>query len=325
LEGLQEIGVIWRGELGQSLKSGRIVVLLVLFLLFTGLTLLGIGWLSWQWNQKQQKAFEDEIANSPYKEDLDPAKVAEMRKKAADNNEGKKFIVNLLFSDDDAALGEALLAIPFVLLIVFKLSIIFLPLFIALMGFDQLSAEIGSRSIRYLVVRARRSSLVLGKFATQGTVLALLMLVCVVAMIVVSLIVDPDFTTGKAALTLLKLWVVSVVFSLAYLGLTTFCSALFRQPAVSLVLNVILLFVVWFIALIGDAYRLPGQSATSMSLASLKPESVVGYVRYVSVWHFSADLIHPHWQRFGAAGLAHLGFAMVFLGAAYLVLRARDV
>jgi ABC-type transport system involved in multi-copper enzyme maturation permease subunit len=325
LEGLQEIGVIWRSELGQSLKSGRIVVLLVLFLLFTGLALTGIGWASWQWNQKQSKAFEDEIAQSPYKDDLDPAKVAEMRKKATEGSEGKKFIINFLFSDDDAALGEALLAIPFVLLIVFKLSIIFLPLFITLMGFDQLSAEIGTRSIRYLVVRVRRSSLVLGKFVTQATVLALLMLVCVVAMIVVSLMVDPDFTVGKAMVTLLKLWLVSVVFSLAYLALTSMCSALFRQPPVSLVLNIILLFVVWFIALIGDAYRLPGSNAASMSLQSLKPESVVGYVRYLSVWHFSADLIHPNWQRFGAAGLAHLGFAMLFLGAAYLVLRARDV
>src|SRR5581483_5056717 len=97
----------------------------------------------------------------------------------------------------------------------------------------------------------------------------------------------------------------------------------FRQPAVSLVLNIIALFVIWFVALIGDAYRLPGQSAASMSLSSLKPESVIGYIRYTSVWHFSSDLIHPAWQRFGAAGLAHLGFAMLFLGAAYLVLRAR--
>src|SRR5262249_53742615 len=150
--------------------------------------------------------------------------------------------------------------IPFVLLIVFKLSIIFLPLFITLMGFDQLSAEIGSRSIRYLVVRARRSSLVLGKFFTQATVLSLLMLVCVIAMVVTSLIVDPDFTIGKAAVVLLKLWLVSVVFSLAYLALTSLCSSLFKQPAVSLVLNIILLFIVWFVALIGDAYRLPGTS-----------------------------------------------------------------
>jgi ABC-2 type transport system permease protein len=325
LEGLREIGVIWRSELGQALKSGRVVVLLVLFLLFTAIALLLIGGASHWWNQRQEKAFDDEIAQSPYKDDLDPSKIAEQKKKATEGNKEKKFLVNMLFSDDDAALAEALLAIPFVLLIVFKLTIIFLPLFITLIGFDQISSEIGTRSIRYLVVRVRRSSLVLGKFLTQATVLAMLMLICVTAMVAVSLWVDPDFTAGKAALTLLKLWAVSVVFSWAYLGLSSLCSSMFRQPAVSLVLNMIALFVVWFIALIGDFYRLPGSSADSMSLSSMKTESALGYVRYASVWHFSADLIHPSWQRFGAAGLAHVGYAMIFLGGAYLVLRARDV
>ncbi len=58
---------------------------------------------------------------------------------------------------------------------------------------------------------------------------------------------------------------------------------------------------------------------------ALKSESWVAYLRYLSVWHYSADLIHPEWQRFGLAALAHVGFAMIFLGASYLVLRERDV
>ena len=47
--------------------------------------------------------------------------------------------------------------LPGVIENVFKVSLFFLPLYIALMGFDQISGEVGPRSIRYLTLRARRS------------------------------------------------------------------------------------------------------------------------------------------------------------------------
>src|SRR5258707_878339 len=69
---------------------------------------------------------------------------------------------------------DSLAAIPIVLLVVFKLTLRFLPLFIALMGFDQLAGEVGPKSIRYLVVRAKRSSMILGKLLSQVTLFDLL-------------------------------------------------------------------------------------------------------------------------------------------------------
>lgn len=325
MAGLQEIGIIWRGELVRSLKSGRAVVLLLLFLLFTSLLLAITGFFSYSVTASQERKFDDEIANSPYKDDLDPKKVAEQRAKSSNTSGFKKFAINSLFAEDDAALAEMLLALPFGLLIVFKLTLIFLPLFITLMGFDQISGEISTKSIRYLAVRVRRSSLVLGKFLAQASVLALLTLISVLLMVAVSLFVDPDFTFGKAAGTFVKLWLVAVVFSLAYTALASTCSSMFKQPAVSLVVNMILLFVIWFVALVGNLFQIPGQAVSGMSISSYKTESVAAYLRYLSVWNYSGDLIHPSWQRFGAAGAAHLGFAMIFLAASYLVLRARDV
>jgi ABC-type transport system involved in multi-copper enzyme maturation permease subunit len=193
------------------------------------------------------------------------------------------------------------------------------------MGFDQISGEISTKSIRYLVVRVRRSSLVVGKFLTQTTVLALLTGVCVLAMVLVSLAVDPDFHFGKAAVTFLKLWAVALVFSLAYLALASMCSALFRYPSLSLVVNIIALFFIWAVALVGNIYQLPGHTASAMTFSSYKTESVISYLRYLSVWNYSPDLIHPQWERWGAAGAAHVGFALIFLAGSYLVLRARDV
>jgi hypothetical protein len=91
------------------------------------------------------------------------------------------------------------------------------------------------------------------------------------------------------------------------------------------VLNVIALFVIWFLALIGGAVRFPGEVAEQGTLAMLKAESAVAYLRYASVWFYGDDLLHPHWGRFLTAALVHVGFGLVFLGLAQLALKKRDL
>jgi ABC-type transport system involved in multi-copper enzyme maturation permease subunit len=311
LNGLKEIGVVWRGEVGRSLKSGRVIVLLVLFSLFTGLALTTIGWLARQVVAQAQTRATDQGLD-----DEATSKLAQ---------EAKKQFVSSFYAGDDADLTETLLAIPLVLLVVFSFSMRFVPAFVALMGFDQIAGEIGPRSIRYLVVRVRRSSILLGKFLAQFTVLGLLMLVAVAMMVITARITNDDFELAVAALTFVKLWSASMVLSVPYLALTSLCSTLFRQSPVALVFNLIVLICIWLLALVGEAYRLPGEAAAEQSLTMLKSESPLGYLRYASVFHFAADLLHPHRQRFGAAGLAHLGYALVFLGLGFVVLRRRDL
>jgi hypothetical protein len=48
-------------------------------------------------------------------------------------------------------------------------------------------------------------------------------------------------------------------------------------------------------------------------------------LRYATPSHYSTDLLHPRWTAFAGSGLAYLGFAALFLIAAWAVLRARDV
>jgi ABC-2 type transport system permease protein len=312
LNGLSETLVIWRGEVTRAFKSGRVIVLLVLFGLFTGLALTTVGWIA-----KQVTAKAEEQATERNLDQEDKAKVIA---------EAKKQFVGSLYAADDEALTETLVAIPLVLLIVFSFSMRFVPAFVALMGFDQIAGEIGPRSIRYLVVRARRSSIMLGKFLAQFTVLGALMLITVAMMVVGGKLTTDEWELAQAALTFVKLWSASMVLAVPYLALTSLCSSIFRQAPVSLVFNLIVLFVIWFLALLGEAFRLPGEAVVEKSLSSaIKTESVLGYLRYGSVYHFAADLLHPHWQRFGAAGLAHLGYAMVFLGLGFVILRRRDL
>lgn len=310
MEDFHEIGAIWRGETRRALRSGRVLVLLILFLLFVGLALTAVGWV----NHLANANFEQQMS-------MAGADLAQAQDQLAAT---KRKILQAVVTDDEAML-DSLATIPIVLLVVFKLTLRFLPLFIALMGFDQLAGEVGPKSIRYLVVRVKRSSIILGKLLSQVTLFGILMSICTVMMVLVARVLNPDFAAPDVALWTAKLIISSMVLSLAYLSLTALFSALVKQGGISLVLNVIALFVIWFLALIGEAVRFPGEEAAQGTLAMLKAESHFAYLRYASVWHFGDDLLHPHWSRFLTASLVHLGFGLVFLGLAQLALKKRDL
>jgi ABC-type transport system involved in multi-copper enzyme maturation permease subunit len=173
-------------------------------------------------------------------------------------------------------------------------------------------------------VRVKRTSIILGKFLSQATIFTLLLTVCTLAMVLVSKLLSPDFTAADMTVWTLKLIGSSIVLALAYLSLTALCSALVRQGAVALVLNVIGLFVIWFLALVGEYFRFPGDVASG-TIDMMRSESYLAYLRYASVWHFGQDLLHPDWKRFLAAAVMHLGFAAVFVGLAQMALERRDL
>lgn len=307
---LQEIGAIWKGETQRALRSGRVLALLVLFVLFVGLALAVVGFLVHQLNVQ----FDAQLVRGG----ADAAQAQAMAVSAK-----RQFLAFVI--TDDVAMQESLAGLPLLLLVVFKLTLRFLPLLIALMGFDQLSGELGPRSIRFLVVRARRDSIILGKALSQATVLAPLLLVSTALMVGVTRALTPDFAAAEVAAWTGRLLLASAGLSLAYLALTALCSAVTRQGAVSLLLNLIVLFVIWYLAAQGEAFRLPGEVAAPDSLTLFKAESPLGYLRYLSVWHYGSDLLHPQPLRFFTAALMHVGFGLVFLGLAQLWLRRRDL
>ncbi len=294
MDGLKEIAVIWSAETRRAVRSGRVLVLLGLYSMFSVLVLLIVGAIA--------NAIREEVT----------ARLAESGNgdaaAAALSSEMKKSLLGALTSND-TALMEALSQVPIVVLVVFKVTLFFLPAYVALMGFDQVSGEVGPRSIRYITVRARRSSLLLGKVLVQASLLVGLVLVIDLGVFIYARITNPDFTFAALGLNLLKFWMAAIVFSLAYIALTAFCSSVFRSPAVSLVFNFILLFTFWLMDVVGQAYK----------------DGVLGFIRFLSPSYYSGDLLHPQLSQFGVSGAAYAGFAMLFLGGAYAVLRARDL
>jgi ABC-2 type transport system permease protein len=295
LDGLKETLVIWSAELRRAVRSGRAVVLLGLYSMFSALVLMVVGWLAAQVRAEVNKQLESAGAGADAS-----AQVGE---------EMRKGMLGFLTSNDSAMM-EALAQVPMEVLVVFKITLFFLPAYVALMGFDQISGEVGPRSMRYLTVRARRSSVLLGKFLSQATLLLGLVLIIDLAIFVYARVANPTFGFADVALNLLKFWLAAIVFSLSYVSLTTLCSSLFRAPAVSLVFNFILLFVFWLMDTLG---RWAGE------------ESALRFLRYLSPSYYAGNLLHPRLAEFGASGAAYAGFATIFLLGAYAVLRARDL
>ncbi|QRK07280.1 ABC transporter permease [Archangium violaceum] len=201
---------------------------------------------------------------------------------------------------------------PTLVVVVFYLSILFLPLYVALMGFDQLSGEVGPRSIRYLTVRARRSSVLMGKFLAQTTILLGLVLALDLILCVYAWLSTPGFGFGAFVLNLFRFWVGTMVFSLAFLALTTLCSSFTTTPAVSLVFNficILLAFCIWLAGLWfgrGEGHPLEN-------------------IRYLSPMNYCTKLLDPEPLQFGGSALAYVVFALLFLGGAYTALRTRDL
>lgn len=295
LDGLKETLVIWGAEFRRAVRSGRAVVLLGLYSMFSALVLLVIGKLT----SDLRTTMNERLAGAG----ADAESTARMME------ETRNGVLGFLTSNDSAMM-EALAQVPIEVLLVFKVTLFFLPAYVALMGFDQISGEVAPRSMRYLTVRARRSSVLLGKFLTQAALLVGLVLVIDLAIFIYARIANPDFGFAALSLNLLKFWLAAIVFSLAYVALTTLCSSVFRTPGVSLVFNFILLFVFWLMDTVGRA---------SGETGSLR------FLRYLSPSNYAGDLLHPKITEFGISGAAYAAFATLFLLGAYGALRARDL
>ncbi|MCP3167084.1 ABC transporter permease [Myxococcus qinghaiensis] len=295
MDGLKETLVIWGAEFRRAVRSGRAVVLLGLYSMFSALVLLVIGKLT----SDLRATMNERLAGAG----ADAESAARMME------ETRKGVLGFLTSNDTSMM-EALAQVPIEVLLVFKVTLFFLPAYVALMGFDQISGEVAPRSMRYLTVRARRSSVLMGKFLTQAALLVGLVLVIDLAIFVYARIANPDFGFAALSLNLLKFWLAAIVFSLAYVALTTLCSSVFRTPGVSLVFNFILLFVFWLMDTVG---RASGETGA------------LRFLRYLSPSNYAGDLLHPKITEFGVSGAAYAAFATLFLLGAYGALRARDL
>lgn len=216
-------------------------------------------------------------------------------------------LVAALAAGDDKALAERLASIPSPLLFAYWFTLFVMPMLVLLMGFDQISGELSTRSVRYLAFRSRRVAWALGKALAQAVALFGLSLAANLVVLVFCFVSVPEVSASAAVAWLAILWLLSVVYGIAYVGLVTLVSALFRTPFLALVAGAVALVV------LGIAGLMARWVEVLHPLAYLLPGS------------YSAGLISPDVAVALTSVAALLGFAALFLGAAVGVLRARDL
>ena len=276
-----------RTELLRALRNARVLVLLLLFATSTALVGLVVGLLTRGLDAQGPQA-------------------------AAAASAG---ILGFLVGGDSGAF-QRLSELPLLVPLVFRATLFFLPLFIALLGYDQLSGELSTGSVRYLAVRARRGSILGGKFLAQVVVMGALLALVIAGLFVAGAGLRSDLQPLLYAEAAGRFWVGGAALAFGYLALTALSSASTRSPAASLLLNVGALFVFWLLEAIGGRAAMIRPTEGAVSWTEV--------LRWLSPSAYASGVLGSSSALLTSAA-AYAVFGAVFLAAAWAVFRARDI
>lgn len=197
---------------------------------------------------------------------------------------------------------------PAIVSAILLVLLILLPFLVSFGAFNQLTGDIRSRGLRYLLLRTERSNLFLGRFL--GTyVFTVLVLFALVLVVLLYLVLKARFyPTGDVVAWMAIGFAALAVFALPYVALCAWISAASDSPFVSLVISQL---VIGFVPLI--AYM------------AGKVEPKLAYLSYAMPWGFKFKLLHPAFVQFGGAALAMLAFTAVFLWLGAWSFQRRDL
>ena len=276
-----------RTELLRTIRNARVLILLLLFATSTALVGLVVGLVT---------------------RGLD----AQDPQTAAAASAG---LLGFLVGGDLTAL-QRLSELPLLVPFVFRITLFFLPLFIALLGYDQLSAEVSTGSVRYLAVRARRGSILAGKFLAQALVMGVLLALVLAGLFVAGVGLKSGLDPVAYAAAAGRFWLGGASLAFAYLALTALSSAMTSGPGSSLLLNVGALFAFWVLDGIG------GRAALVHEMGG--PRSWTEALRWLSPSTYASGVLGSSSALLTSAA-AYGTFGAVFLAVAWAVFRARDL
>lgn len=301
METFKDTWTIFGAELRRALKSPRVLLVLVLYVAFSAGVMLAAGALA---HQAQLQA--------------------EAQGQGTGGLESPKAALLAMLFGQDRGLVESLLGLPAVLLVVFKLGLVFLPAYVAVLGFDTVSAELQTRSLRYLSVRTSRTALALGKALALGAVVLLLVTFVHLGAFAYAVSSVSDFSAADAVHAWPRLWGTTALVGLGMAALTTLCSTASRAPALSLTLNFALLLAFWAAGVFGSGARVMRmvQQQVSQQDQTVSWQERIGLLA-PSTW--SAELLYPDVRRALTGALVLFLFSLACAAGAVGVLRARDI
>lgn len=269
---MSEVGLTASRELRRNLRSAKGMAMGSLFLLGgTGLSLLYARLSRYALEQAQLKIQQMGGDSTIPEESLYKAKLEALKQ---------------MYPEDTA---NYLVNCPAVLLLLFKGTLMAVPLLTLLAGFDGISGETQHRTMRYFAARATRSSIVFGKALGLWITVGGMTLLLHLASWGVSLS-QHDGTLTQIAVWGPRLWLLSLACTACYAGLTTLFSSLFRTPAVALFVGVAAMAAMGVLGLILSiidgaeqlSYILPGKYDSL--LISHEPTKILGAVMALLAW-----------------------------------------
>jgi hypothetical protein len=288
MEVLREIGVIFLTELRRQVRSAKGAALLILYALGAGIAGMIFVWVTRSANLQLKASLNGQ--------ELDPEAISQF----------KTGFLAWVYGKDDALI-EYLVTVPSVVLFLFWTTLKFLPWLVLLVGFDQISGELGLRSLRFVVLRARRTSVVLGKFLAQMALIGILTFIVEAGLFGFAAAVVPDFDVAVGLPATVRFWLVSLAFASAYMGIASFCSSLFRTSWFSLLAAVCGYFGLWLIYFLAKIF------------------DRLSFLGFLSPTHYEPMLVRPSLGELAPAVGAYLAFALVFVAGTWAVMRWRDL
>lgn len=183
-----------------------------------------------------------------------------------------------------------------------------MPFVISFLAFNQVSGDVQSRGLRYLLLRTERRHIYFGRFLGVA-LFSTLVMALIVATIVLYMTMKIRIYPGGALLV----WAAQgfaalAILMLPYIALCSLISASVDSPFLSLVLAKVAIAGVLLVAVLGGLAWKPAK-----------------YLLYALPWAWQCHLLHPASSHWMAAGGACLAYTSVFLMVGYVRFAKRDL
>jgi ABC-type transport system involved in multi-copper enzyme maturation permease subunit len=197
---------------------------------------------------------------------------------------------------------------PALLSAIFLILVFGMPFAISFLAFNQISGDVQSRGLRYLLLRTERSNIFLGRFL--GTAV---FSTGVIAFLILTIVLYLGLKTGLYPAKALLVWSVQGFYALSmlmlpYIAVCAMISACVSSPFLSLILAKLIIAGTLLFAALGTFVWEP-----------------LKYIKYLLPWGWQNHLLHPSWLHWGGAGLACLAYTAVFLMLGYRRFEKRDL
>ena len=197
---------------------------------------------------------------------------------------------------------------PALLSVIFIILLFGMPLLVSFLAFNQVSGDVQSRGLRYLLLRTERSNIFFGRYL--GTVMfSTVVIAIIIAIITFYLGVKIKiYPAGELVVWAIHALIALSILMLPYIAVCSMISATVDSPFLSLVLAKLVIGGVILFAIIGRYAWEP-----------------VINLKYALPWGVQNYLLHPELTHSAGAGIMCLGYTAVFLLLGYYRFATRDL